>query len=194
MRPVSIRTVGMTGLCPRLRRHSGTLAQASTPSVTKRHDRNMPTLECEGVFEVVLPEGWQAFGEPGQSYDLSPSQGELGINISILDPARVRDQRPEHLVRRFAQTAGLSEIEADGLRLVTPDDPPPQHRYFTSFATGDRAWFVGLLMFPGGAVLATSNCPADDEEAVQTGERIVASIAPLSARPGRRRFWPHRRP
>jgi hypothetical protein len=152
----------------------------------------VPILECEGVFEVVLPEGWQAFEEAGESYDISPNQGELGINISILDPARVQGQEPDHLVRMFARTAGLAETEADELRVLTPDDPPPQHRHFSSFATEDRAWFVGLLLFPGGAVLATSNCPVDDEQAAQTGERIVASIAPLPGRRGLTRFWPRR--
>ena len=152
----------------------------------------MPTLECEGVFEVVLPEGWRAWGEPGQSYDVSPDEGELGINISILEPARVQGQEPEHLVRMFARTAGLSDTAAGQLRLITVHDPPQQPRYFAAFAADDRAWFVGLLMFPGGAVLATSNCPADDEEAAKTGELIVASIAPLTPECRGKRLWPRR--
>jgi hypothetical protein len=54
--------------------------------------------------------------------------------------------------------------DADDLRVLTPDDPPPQQRRFSSFATEDSAWFVGLLLFPGGAVLATSNRPVADED------------------------------
>lgn len=137
----------------------------------------------------MLPEGWKAWGEPGQSYDVSPEQGDLGINISILEPEQVEGESPERLVRMFSRTAGLGEAEADELRVVAIDDPPPQQRYFASFASADRAWFIGLLLFPGGTVLATSNCPEVDEEAFRTGEQIIASIAPLPERQAAKRFW-----
>ena len=151
----------------------------------------MPILDCEGVFEVVLPEGFQAWEGPNRSFDASPDQGDLGINISILDPERLQDQSPEHLVRTFARTAGLDAAGAEELPVVvvTADDPPPQHRHFASFATEDRAWFVGLLLFPGGTVLATSNCSVADEDAFKTGEQIVASIAPLQEQRGHRGLW-----
>jgi len=151
----------------------------------------VPILDCEGVFEVVLPEGWRAWGGPDRSYDASPDQGDLGINISILDPERLQGQSPEHLVRTFARTAGLDPAGADELPVVvvTADEHPPQTRHFASFATEDRAWFVGLLLFPGGTVLATSNCSVADEEAFKTGEQIVASIAPLPERRGTRGLW-----
>jgi hypothetical protein len=154
----------------------------------------VPILECQGVFEVVLPEGWRAWEHPGPAFDVSPDRGELGINITILDPPQTQSSTPDDLVRRFAQTAGLPATEAEGLQIVTPDDPHAQRRHFTSFTSDGRAWFVGLLMFPGGTIIATSNCPATDRDAASTGERLIASIAPQVPRSGLRRIWSRGRP
>jgi hypothetical protein len=142
----------------------------------------MGTLVCEGVFEVVLPDGWRASGQPGRTYDLSPERGDLGINISVYELARLPGDDTEELVRKFAQNVGVAHGE--NLRVVTPQDDGDQNRSFTSFVYEGRAWFAGFMIFPGGGVLATSNSVAGDETALATGERIIASIAPITTKKG----------
>jgi hypothetical protein len=46
-----------------------------------------PILECRGVFELVVPDGWAVTGDPGSYYELAPAEGEdLAINISVHSP------------------------------------------------------------------------------------------------------------
>jgi hypothetical protein len=148
----------------------------------------MPTLVCDGVFELVLPEGWSASGRPGHWYDVTPDRGGLELNISVFDRALAQSRAPAELVRQFARTTGLEDV--DELPVLAPDDEATERRHFTSFTHDGRRWFVGLLAFPGGVVLASSNCADGDDGAFATGERLVASIAPLRARRRLARYWP----
>jgi hypothetical protein len=134
-------------------------------------------LVCAGVFEVVLPDGWRASGQPGRTYDIAPSEGDVGLNISVYDSQGLPTQDTETLVRRFAESVGLADAAA--ARVVTPEHGASQRRSFLSFAHDGRAWFAGFLIFPGGALLATSNSAEGDEASRAIGEQIIASISPL---------------
>lgn len=145
-------------------------------------------LECAGVFELVVPAGWRVTGVPGKSYDLSaPPWLEVGVNISVYDDADpyVRPEVAE-MVRHFGAHVGVEGDEE--LAVVLVPGPGAQQRAFARFRTVDREWFVGALQFPGAYLLATANGPLGNTTALDTGEALVASIAPAPAPRGRFRL------
>ena len=57
-------------------------------------------LECDGVFQVPVPDGWTVTGESGRSYDLSHESEEVAVNISVYRRAAAH-QRLQHTVETF---------------------------------------------------------------------------------------------
>jgi hypothetical protein len=138
----------------------------------------MPILECKGVFELVLPDGWAVVGNPGSYYEVTPPNDEdLAINISVYSPIPepMRERGTADMLRQFVSSSGFQETE--DLHIGTIPDAD-QERSFTWFAHEGRDWFAGFLFFKGGAVVASANVAGGDAEAFRKVEAIVAMIAP----------------
>lgn len=136
-------------------------------------------LECEGIFQVPIPDGWTVTGEPGRAYDLSHATQDVGVNISVYPLAAVGSDM-EAAVHKFAVSTGAgSEVE-----VVVTNDDKRQRRAFARFDADDRTWLVAFLFLRDAAVLVTSNCRAGDAEAFSHGEVVVASLGPVAAKRG----------
>jgi hypothetical protein len=132
-------------------------------------------LEAEGVFEVPIPVGWSVTGEPGQWYDLSHDNLDVGVNISVYGRAST-DQDIRATLRAFATSTGVQD--AADLDVVVTDEDRSQTRAFLRFSVDDRDWLAAFLWLGHAAVLATSNARAGDREAFAAGELVVASLGP----------------
>lgn len=135
-------------------------------------------LECKGVFQVPVPDGWTVRGEPGRSYDLSHASEDVGVNISVYPQQRVGPDI-EAAVRKFAENTG---VEAGDVRVVVTNDDKTQRRAFARFDVQERAWLVAFLYVGESAVLATSNSAVGDARAFSSGEAVVASLGPAEKR------------
>lgn len=142
----------------------------------------MPILECPEVFELVLPDGFRVFGEPGR-YDIEPPEGmDLGLNISVYSPVS-SEMQSEGATDLLTDFVGWIRGDVEDLQIANP--PGDGQRAFTFFNAEERDWFAGFLLLPGGAVLATANT-ASGNEALHLGKRLIASIYPI--KPRRRLF------
>lgn len=139
-------------------------------------------LECDGVFQVPLSDGWTVSGQPGRAYDLSHATEDVAVNISVYAQGVVGPDI-EAAVRKFVSSTGLYDSD---LHIVVPSDGKTQRRAFTRFDSGDRTWLVAFLYVGDAAVLTTSNSPAGDHKAFTCGEAVVASLGPIQ--PKRRLF------
>ena len=137
-------------------------------------------LECDGVFQVPVPDGWTVTGESGRSYDLSHESEEVAVNISVYRRAAMGEDI-EELLRRFAATVGAPD---SSLRVVVTDNDRSQTRAFVRFTAGDVDWLAAFLFLGQAAVLATSNCPVGDISAFAAGEQVVASLGPVDKKRG----------
>jgi hypothetical protein len=143
----------------------------------------MGILECDKVFELVVPDGWTVTGIPGHSYDLAAPAGmDLAVTISVYErsAARYRDRSAESLVRDLAESAGAED--ADSLRVIAPAQKG-QERAFVHFAADGHRVFAAFLLFGDYAVLATAISGGSETDWAE-GERLVASIAPLTKKRG----------
>lgn len=68
----------------------------------------MGILECDGVFQVVLPDGWTVTGKPGDYYDVvPPADQDLAVNISVYPVSKaIRAEGSAQLLRRFVASTG----------------------------------------------------------------------------------------
>ena len=137
-------------------------------------------LECKGVFQVPVPDGWTVTGQPGRAYDLSHATEDVGVNISVYPQAAVGPDI-EAALRKFASSTGVDDSV---VQVVVTNDDKTQRRAFTRFDNDGRTWLVAFLYVGDAAVLATSNSAVGDAEAFATGEVIVASLGPLEAKRG----------
>lgn len=135
----------------------------------------MPVLDCEGAFEVVLPDGWTVTGVPGSDYDLLPPEGDFAITISVYPRrADVADSpKTAEQIRSFAAHVGVTD--GTDPQVVTVRDGL-QERSFARFNGGGRHWFAGFLDFAGVPILVSSN--SDDEPSSRLCEQIIVSIHP----------------
>jgi hypothetical protein len=139
----------------------------------------MPILECPGVFQVVLPDGWVVRAREPVEYDIEAPGVDAAITITVFPkPTDGRDSADA--VRSFARSLGVGS--ADSLAVVTPTSRG-QDRSFASVSIAGGHWFIGCLFFKRDFVLATFNTKSDDADVFHRGEMIIASIAPM-----RRRF------
>jgi hypothetical protein len=137
-------------------------------------------LECDGVFQVPVPDGWSVTGQPGRAYDLSHDSEDVGVNISVYRRSATGEDI-EAALRRFAVSAGA---DGSAVRVVMTDDDKRQTRAFTRFSTGDRDWLAAFIYLGDAAVLATSNARLGDSSAFATGEQVVASLGPIAGKLG----------
>ena len=134
-------------------------------------------IECEGVFQVPLDDGWAVRGEPGRSYDISHAALDVGVNISVYPRAAVGDDI-EAAVLKFASSAG-----ADPSQLSVVQVPAKDHRRaFVRFDLDGRTWLAAFAFIGASAVLITSNSAPGDASAFAAGEVVVASLGPLKKR------------
>jgi hypothetical protein len=134
-------------------------------------------LECEGVFQVPLDDGWTVRGQPGRSYDISHSALDVGVNISVYPRAAVGDDA-EAAVLKFAGSVG-----ADPRQLSVVQVPSADHRRaFVRFDSDGRTWLTAFVFIGASAVLITSNSAPGDATAFAAGEVVVASLGPLRKR------------
>ena len=143
----------------------------------------MGVLECENVFELVVPDGWTVTGTAGQSYDLAAPAGyDLAVTISVYDRmgAGIHGKSAVDLVREFAASAGADR--PDALRVVAPTEQGQERAFVKFVSEGDR-FMAGVLFFGRSAVLASANTGGTAED-LELGERLVASIGPLAKRRG----------
>lgn len=143
----------------------------------------MGILECENVFQLVVPDGWTVTGTPGRSYDLAaPAGQDLAVTISVYDRAApaFRDKSAADLVLQFAASAGAEF--PDSLQVVAPSEKG-QERAFVKFAAGERQVLGAVLLFDQSAILASTNT-AGTQRDFEVGEQLMASIAPHSKKRG----------
>jgi hypothetical protein len=134
-------------------------------------------LECERVFQVPLADGWTVRGEPGRSYDISHSELDVGVNISVHPRGAIGDDLGA-AVLRFAGSVG-----ADPNRLSVVHVPARDHsRAFVRFEADGRSWLAAFVDVGDAAVLVTSNSAVDDDAAFSAGELVVASLGPVVKR------------
>jgi hypothetical protein len=135
----------------------------------------LPILECPGIFEVVLPDRWTAWGSDDREYDITPDDGpDVAINITVL-PKAPRGADSTVAARQFAKKLGI--VAAD--QLVVPTRRQwGQQRSFLKVAVDGRRWFIACLFFRHGFVLATVNTATDSEDVFAEAERILMSIVP----------------
>jgi hypothetical protein len=107
----------------------------------------------------------------------------LAVTISVLDVVspRVYGRSASDLVHEFAASVASDPLR---LKIVAPPERG-QERAFARFDSAEFALFAGMLRFSGGVVLASATCAFGDAAGIAEGERLVASIAPLS----KRRRW-----
>ena len=137
-------------------------------------------LQCEGVFQVPLADGWSVHGQPGRSYDISHSALDLGVNISVYPRGAAGDDI-EAAVLKFAHSVGADPDQMSVVRVPAKDHA----RAFVRFDVDGRTWLAAFAYFERAAVLITSNSPVGDEVAFRAGETAVASLGPIEKR---RRF------
>lgn len=137
-------------------------------------------LECDGVFQVPVPDGWTVTGESGRRYDLSHESEEVGVNISVYQ-REATGEDIEELLRRFAASVGATDPSP---HVVVTDDERAQTRAFVRFAAGDVDWLAAFLFLGQAAVLVTSNSPVGDASAFAAGEQVVASLGPIDKKRG----------
>jgi len=134
-------------------------------------------LECDGVFQVPLADGWSVTGSPGRTYDLSHSTLDVGVNISVYPRSAVGDDI-DAAVLKFATGTGVDASTLHVMRVPAKD----HSRAFVRFDVDGRSW-VGAFVFIGdAAVLVTSNSTVGDAAALQAGEVVVASLGPTEKR------------
>lgn len=80
-------------------------------------------LECDGIFQVPLADGWTVRGEPGQTYDISHEILDVGVNISA-DPGTAIGEDIRRAVLKFASHAGADPTGLSVIRPHARDDQP----------------------------------------------------------------------
>ena len=142
----------------------------------------MPTLECPGVFSLVLPDGWQVTGVPGKRYELTPSTSEDSLQISVYDrrAAPITEAEARDLMARFLNS--LLPNEAVDMQVIVEDDT--QCRAVARCSANDRqsgeqfAWLVFLVLWKTNCLMCT--CTASpDSIMINEAELLFASIAPF---------------
>jgi hypothetical protein len=137
-------------------------------------------LECEGVFQVPLADGWTVRGQPGRSYDIAHDSLDVGVNISVYSRSAVGDDI-DAAVLKFASSAGADLGRLSVLRPSAKD----HRRVLVRFDADGRTWLAAFVYVGEAAVLVTSNSAVGDETAFGAGEVVVASVGPTERR---RRF------
>ncbi|KRC64329.1 hypothetical protein ASE12_05825 [Aeromicrobium sp. Root236] len=139
----------------------------------------MPLLECKGVFELVLPDGWTVVGNPGSYYEATPSEGtDRAVNISVYPISEaMRERGTAGMLRMLVGSSGFPA--ADDLDVATIPDVD-QERSFATYVGAGHDCFAGFLFFSGGAVAATGVVASGDDEGFDEVRKIVAMIAPAA--------------
>ena len=136
----------------------------------------MPLLDVTDVFQIEVPDGWEATGLSGREYTLSSNDDSgLRIDIVVYPPRTKKDALPEvsaAAVRSWARSIGMPN--SDSLTVMTPGGSTP--RAFASIRGDGRDVFVGFFYFKKSFVLAAGTAPSDDRAGFTRLERMLWGI------------------
>ena len=136
----------------------------------------MPLLDVTDVFQIEVPDGWEATGVNGREYTLSSGdESELRIDIVLYQARTKKDALPEvstAAVRAWAKSMGMPN--SDSLSVLTPGGDTP--RAFATIRGDERDVFVGFFYFKKSFVVAAGTAPSDDRGSFARLERMLWSI------------------
>lgn len=144
----------------------------------------MPILEHDGVFQMLVPDGWQASVDE-HTYELVPPSNDGAVHISVFtrNPSAVSAEEAEELLGDLLDSMDAPEGTAARVlpdkgqcRAVarsTLEDDEGRRRDALAFIV---VWETAVL---GCTCLADVGSPLIDE-----AERMFASISPVGRRRG----------
>lgn len=150
----------------------------------------MPTLECPGVFSLVLPEGWSVTGEHGKRYELlrpSHSSGALHISIYQRNGTPVTEAEAHDLLSRFLDNLTVT----DGGEVLILAESDAQHRAVSRSRTldpesGNEFGVLAFLVLWKSHFLICTCTDEPDSPLLDEAEQLFASIAPAESSHRRR--------
>lgn len=147
-------------------------------------------LEHEGVFTMLVPDGWTATRSQ-DTYELLPPSGEGAIHISVYD------RRPAPLTE-----AETRDVVAPFIKRIVPEEPveirvltesKDQHRAVARCSSADPNsgaafdWLVFAVMWPRTMLMCSATAPRGSDF-TNEAEVMLAAIAPAARR---RRLFKH---
>lgn len=136
----------------------------------------MPLLDVTDVFQIEVPDDWEATALDGREYTLSSGDDSgLRIHIVVYEARTKKDAHPEvstAAVRAWAKSIGMQN--SDSLTVLTTGGDTP--RAFASIRGDGSDVFVGFFYFKKSFVVAAGTAPSDDRGGFARVERMLWSI------------------
>lgn len=147
-----------------------------------RHSARMPMLEVEGVFTMLVPDGWTATLSDG-TYELTRSGHDGAAHVSVYNRADtpVSADEAHDLIGRF-----LATISPDGeARVVVLPESEDQHRAVARCSDGTLDWLVFLVLWRKQFLMCS--CTASPGSSILSdAEEMFATIHQPENAPKRR--------